>query len=103
MTKEERTGVAAEYKDILEALIEANSRLSYIDNHLVKLNSKTSTHGEGIDALDKWVAVHDAVGKVVDGIEKTQVQLRNERIKNSIAIWGLLIMAALNLYVILLK
>jgi len=91
MTKEERTGVAAEYRDILEAVIEINSELKGINRHLERLNNSTATHGECIRLLEKWVAAHEAVDKV-------EKEYKKDRIKNNITLFGIAVVILFNIY-----
>ncbi len=97
MSNDQMTAISAEYKDILEALITANSKLHNIEQHLERLNSKTKTHGECIETIQQWVSAHDAVEKMLQKLEEKESANKSEKIKNNIALYGLFLMAIINI------
>jgi hypothetical protein len=92
-----RKVVSAEYKEILSHMITTNQRLTTIDDHLRDLNSKTASHSRCIKTINEWISAHDAVKDVLDSLDKDRRQAKFEKIKNNIAIAGLLIVAAMQI------
>ena len=86
-----RKVVSAEYKEISDALIKVNASLDNINSHLGDLNGKTTIHSKCIASIEKWISAHDAVRDVLEQLENNKRQSKFERIKNNIALAGLMI------------
>ncbi len=86
-----------EEQNIAGRLGEISAAVKGINRRLDILNSKTVTHGRFIGTINEWISAHDAVKDALHEIETYKRDCRHEKTKNNIAIWGLLIMVALNI------